>query len=670
MKSTKLSTMQLHFFFLLLIFLLLSICACKSDLLEDVSKNIDSTDQIQAFQSNSIPSGKGKTILGAKLNNPYARTNVEQALFAIEGVAHSLTPTHYYLKVRPENREQIALLDSLDLDWEEQPVDYEIVYQGEYYEDDNLAEGELPWFYTTIPADMIFPAFVPHEVLEEMVITPYYTHLTYKAFELSGNADLFEGVSTTECHFDCLNWPECLEDGVDCEGGLGDCAPGTVGWPCCLPSYALENPDECAEPGDCFPGAPDYPDCLNPDPEYEACGCVIAGGVSHKRPRGKVTVEDTVLDPDAATEGVRNVKVKTKPNRLFSFIWRLDYTDDKGCFDINKSYNSSSIKLKVKFKNAQVQIKALQQSAAVFAYQSRTFTIDGPNYSDLCIKFFRGGDNTIKTRDWQAATVVNAVAEYANWELPLPPAPMNIWIDRNNNGAPIYGVANIPDLCTSIELEGGEILDYAEFVGQFLGDLLGLTANLFNLYSPDIVLKDRANSDRFRSTIYHELAHVSHYIKAGECYWRKVRAHEFFMALATIADPNQNRDPYGDPTNPPTPMPLYVNYPIVALTESWGEHVGVLYTERKYGIVSNNYLQDLENLGIRNNFIPEGLHYDLMDGIDLTDGSNLVDNVEGATLLELYQLLNNETVADYRDDVSSSTSATGDILNLFSQYGY
>lgn len=109
----------------------------------------------------------------------------------------------------------------------------------------------------------------------------------------------------------------------------------------------------------------------------------------------------------------------------------------------------------------------------------------------------------------------------------------------------------------------------------------------------------------------------------------------------------------------------------------------MLYTARKYGsnvISGSNFLiwpVFLENrLTIKNNFIPEGLHNDLTDGINPNDGTTvgsgilINDNAGGATLLELYNLLENETVSGYRQDVINNTSTTGDVLNLFLQYGY
>ena len=197
---------------------------------------------------------------------------------------------------------------------------------------------------------------------------------------------------------------------------------------------------------------------------------------------------------------------------------------------------------------------------------------------------------------------------------------------------------------------------------------------------------DFATSDSIKRLAYHEFGHGSHFATAGPFQHRD-------LITASVAS-----DGHGDPTSH--------GGPLLALSESWVEHIGRTMLIRQYPItLSNNsdffadWSDDTELL--RNetpNHVPIGLYTDLIDGINFneftynesdrrrtTSGNviipnslrrNITDPVNNAFTNNQFGAAMNSSISsvpNFRDfclanrpgSVSSSA-----VIQLFNEYGY
>lgn len=92
-------------------------------------------------------------VLGQKRNNPYSVANMTIAWNNLyEPDYNELPPTHLYVRFLPQDMEELAILyeleDSLDLDFDDYPLEYEILEDGDYYHDPSIPENKPTWLYT------------------------------------------------------------------------------------------------------------------------------------------------------------------------------------------------------------------------------------------------------------------------------------------------------------------------------------------------------------------------------------------------------------------------------------------------------------------------------------------------------------------------------------------
>ena len=150
--------------------------ACSEPLNELAEiKTVDSSDKEQFI----VPYDSGETpiILGEKLNNPYTLDNMRLAIEEINkkhltksAISTDIKPTHYYIKFKPKNEED---LDKLDADttvfYYCFPLDYDIEQEGSYYHDPELPDDVPTYQYCAVDVNHKLPD-VEHEILEELYI--------------------------------------------------------------------------------------------------------------------------------------------------------------------------------------------------------------------------------------------------------------------------------------------------------------------------------------------------------------------------------------------------------------------------------------------------------------------------------------------------------------------
>jgi len=98
-----------------------------------------------------------------------------QASGRISADGVEITTTHLYLKFKPKNEAEMAILkrDST-LAMYDYPLDYEIVEAGTYYHDPSLAIGVPTYQYLSLPIDNPIPKGIEYELLAELFIPDEY----------------------------------------------------------------------------------------------------------------------------------------------------------------------------------------------------------------------------------------------------------------------------------------------------------------------------------------------------------------------------------------------------------------------------------------------------------------------------------------------------------------
>lgn len=122
--------------------------------------------------SNPDPNnGDEPIILGQQLPNPYTVANMQAAVNILYGGNYPITASHLYVRFKPSSSEQLMTLDETeDLELQDYPIDYELIQDGDYYQDPTLGTEDFHWLYTVVPANYNFPQGIQHEVLEQLYL--------------------------------------------------------------------------------------------------------------------------------------------------------------------------------------------------------------------------------------------------------------------------------------------------------------------------------------------------------------------------------------------------------------------------------------------------------------------------------------------------------------------
>lgn len=612
------------------------------------------------------------TILGYHLiNHPYSLANMQQAYINLYGSASGVSLTNKYVRFKPSNPQQLSVLDSLDIEFSDHPLDYDVVQTGDYYDDGVTPAEEIPWLYAVVDINFTPPAGITYEELEQIHV-PTLAAVENEAFRITGNpidyptcgGDLSAASSKTFQP----NTPQC-PDGYHWDFTLLQCVPNN-----CPAGYHWDG-------SQCVPDGP-------PPPQPA------------RQPSGTITVEDNVLH---TLRPLRNARVVAK---RWLRIERT-YTDNSGHFFISKEFNKAHIS--VKFKNSQAIIRSLKRARLyqmLFAVERNLGKHSGPLNGITDVISFAPNALTGGAREWAAATAHNDVQEYYDYaaagqqNIGTPPGKLKILLTNWGN----------------IQGDGGASPMFAkrfwqtlpsEFVTTFIISNVSLVAGgivaLTNVLKSEIDVtvgynsgnNATENSEGLSETMFHELTHAAHYNKVGNSWWQTFVSAELNAIVHGPA-------PYSDGTT--------ANASYIALGESWAYHMGHFLDDLKYGNNSDgaveqgiqyyngpiweggvqvantglnahlNLLEDFSPLRLNDDFhwIPQGLYYDLMD--DRNDRNavprriDLDDNVNGYTNQQFFNALDNDVtdLLNYRTRLLSengNNQAAGVTL-IFNFYGY
>jgi hypothetical protein len=118
-------------------------------------------------------SNERMSILGMQHVNPYLLPNIQQAYNNL-GVAITATVTNYYVRFLPNSGQQAGFLDSLldtqGLELFEEPMDYDILMEGDYYQDPSIPLEQPTYLYSVVPNTFQFPAGISYSILAQIHI--------------------------------------------------------------------------------------------------------------------------------------------------------------------------------------------------------------------------------------------------------------------------------------------------------------------------------------------------------------------------------------------------------------------------------------------------------------------------------------------------------------------
>lgn len=217
------------------------------------------------------------------------------------------------------------------------------------------------------------------------------------------------------------------------------------------------------------------------------------------RPKGRIRVDNTLLGP----EGVSKVKIRVRSWLKVDAV----YTQASGNYIMNESFSSSDVHYDLIFEN-ETGFRIWDNFA--FLNPAVYYMLQRPKegYSiDI------GTDKTA----WLWCTINNGVYQYREELCPQfainpPPSELRLWSLRDEtpgwNGSAPMG--------TQLSLTDSKFLDFLLAISS--GPLSLPSA--VTLVMPDVfIAPDYKDTYLTYHTLFHELAHTSHYTQAGDVYW-------------------------------------------------------------------------------------------------------------------------------------------------------
>jgi hypothetical protein len=289
-------------------------------------------------------------VLGLQLNNPYSIPNMTAAYNAFLGTQlTSVSVTHRYVRFTPGNEAQLALLDdSLELDLYTQPLDHEMLTDGDLYVAPGKTIEDLPYLYTVVPAGFSFPAHISYTVLSDLHLPVGEAALYIE--ELAESMAL--GASYSSATLPSDGPTETLITRQDVTMGNGEHPTWRHNYFDCY--YRIDDPNPLCPGGG---GGGINPPPPPPPPPATVCGLPPLTCVQSGYPRGRIRVWDTQLNTCVPVHGA-TIKVK----RWFRISTAL--TNESGAFSIATMYNNNA-KVNVVFRNSEVSVKPLRNRIGI-----------------------------------------------------------------------------------------------------------------------------------------------------------------------------------------------------------------------------------------------------------------------------------------------------------------
>ncbi len=632
------------------------------------------------------------TVLGAQLPNPYLIPNMRQAYLDLGYDPDRAVVTNLYVRFLP-TVDQVATLDSImdsqGYDLFDEPMDYQVISEGDYYQDPSIPDSLPTWQYAVVTPNFVPPSGITYQVLAQIHIPPDdYTAVETEAESIVGGVGLNEVMqaqSTNNAH------PLVAQcgTGYHWDYNLMKCVPNN-----CPAGYHWDNGEAKCVLNTCPSGyywSDDAGGCVpyNTTPPPPAPDAHI--------PAGDITVYDTNLGQNVDVSDVRIVA-----KRWFKI--ERGYTDNNGHFQFTRHFKNK-VKVNVKFKNDYAQIRNVRGGRfwQMFCPITTTLGIYSGNKSSISYNFIQYQDYGAKGNTyWTAATVHNAVQEYRTFatseHIGLPPQYLKIFVSKagliGNSGATLM-FSKRQDFAVPNEFVLADVSSVAAIVYELIQVIKAQMDMVIGYRYETGGHEDITQllSDRIKETVYHELTHAAQYAALGNGWYTTFVSNEEYEIINNLWGAHS---PYSDGNN------SFAG--IVGLGESWAEYIGQYFADKKYGLNSSedyfgfgggdytnnhpiagfsSHLNDLENFDPTSSapfhWIPVGIYYDLMDTRnDATAMPRVIfsvdDQVSGYTNQQMFNAFTSSTnsLATYKASLlqQNGNNQSTQVNSLFSQYGY
>ncbi len=127
------------------------------------------------------------TILGYQLTNqPYSLQNMREAYINLYGSNNGISETNLYVRFKPASPQQLSVLEDLDIDLYDYPLNYDVVQEGDYYDDGVTPAEEISWLYAIVDINVTPPAGIQYQELERIYV-PTLAAVENEAFRITEN---------------------------------------------------------------------------------------------------------------------------------------------------------------------------------------------------------------------------------------------------------------------------------------------------------------------------------------------------------------------------------------------------------------------------------------------------------------------------------------------------
>ncbi len=664
-----------------------------------------------SFEDEEVP-----TILGSQLPNPYTIANMQ---IAYQLAGSNLIPhvTDLYVKFKPNNYEQLSALDdSLDLELQDYPMDYEVIQDGDYYVTTGADPEEIPWLYTVVPNGFNFPNGIPYQIISELHIPEDDIFLEALAESIVAGGQYMAGSvsnAKTITRID-LEEPVTVTENRECNSPVLFCV---------LPPQCLDPNDPACNTGGGGGGGGNG-------------GGGNGGGQLPNIARGQIRVWDTHIIAGGREEPVKNVRVVIK--RWFKV--NKVYTNNQGNFQATKRFNNR-FKVNVKFRNNLASIRSIRGVRVwqmLFPVHKNIGRFEN-NFNNVSFLFGRneGPVDAWRTnwmRLWMAATTHNALQEHKA----LAQAEMVGTFSSNNrmnvlltnhalgikSGAEFRAPMHKQKRKDFNESDGITTAKIVNYVLKAKKSVVAIPLAIYNLiklgiqtaqpdltftYSTDI---ENLSSNQVARNVFGAMTLASLYKATGLAIYDNITKSIFkFIDLGisggTVIELKFKT--WKDIFNSGVSLAGLANSiigffntaggdnkPKYELYHGYAMYMGNFLAWKKYGFnasnVKNQKRESIGNLGNLNShtryleeysptitedayrFVPIGFYYDLIDGVSGTESvSGIIDDVDYFTNANLWSALVNGTaplqMADFLTKLNAIKPAqTTTTTNLFLQY--
>ncbi|GAB4093481.1 hypothetical protein [Flaviaesturariibacter terrae] len=590
---------------------------------------------------------------------------MQQAVDQMYGGHYPISVTHLYVRFKPANADQFTILEETeDLELQDYPMDYEVVQDGDYYQDSTLTTEEFGWLYTVVPASYSFPANIQYQVLDQLYLPEDDLFLEEVAESMAAGASYQSSYSS--------------------ETGLvsiqrTDVATDTYQYP--------RIPCDCNDPTrDCLP----EPGC-DSDP-----GGGGGGGSDPEVPKGTIKVQE-IASCGGTTKDVPVRQARVVCKRWFKIA--RTYTDDQGRFLSSKKFRNK-VKVIVKARNdygSIRKIRGIRVWQILFPVRDRLGVFEYADMAQITHTFLKPNSDGRTMGLWTAFTTHNSLIEFRSYaselEFGLPPNHLKVLMTNWGSMAGRGATPMLNKCLASLDVE---------FAAFFISNIVPF-GTLANALSRQVDIVIGYNEDNYckvtsatlKETAYHEFGHASHYAQVGCIFWNQYRQN-IITELVKSKYFHPEYAPYGNGSDQTT-------VPLIGVSEMWGYHIGYLLTDRYFGfgdysnnfnvifqrhVFNNNYtdlkgayLEALENYRLKlstledvDHWIPKGLPLDLQDTGEPRSFTDVTDGVSGFSAKQCFDALGPSvgSVPAFRDallqqNLNSQASA---VYTLFHSYTY